>query len=93
MEIQFNNHKIILIGEFINHKIILIGGIPRESIKYRGPRPHIPRQISNMNMGNPLIPGTIQKIYEQGPTAVESPCLQVIHLKNFEKGDNVLRYK
>lgn len=46
-----------------------------------------------MNMSNPLIPGTIQKIYEQGPTAVESPCLQVIHLKNFEKGDNVLRYK
>ena len=31
--------------------LILIGGIPRESIKYRGPRQSIPRQIIKYEYG------------------------------------------
>lgn len=44
-------------------------------------------------MSNPLIPGTIQEIYEKGTTTVETPFLQIIHLKSFEKDSTSTRYK
>ena len=46
-----------------------------------------------MNMNNPLIPGTIQTIYEKGHSAVENPFVQIIHVKGFEKDGTSLRYK
>jgi len=46
-----------------------------------------------MNMSNPLIPGTIQAIYEKGSGAVEAPFVQIIHLKSFEKESTSTRYK
>ena len=46
-----------------------------------------------MNMNNPLVPGTIQNIYEKGAAAVENPFLQIIHLKSFEKDSSSTRYK
>lgn len=46
-----------------------------------------------MNMSNPLVPGTIQAIYDKGSGAVESPYVQIIHLKSFEKESTSTRYK
>ena len=46
-----------------------------------------------MNMGNPLVPGTIQKIYENGTASLETPYVQIIHLKSFEKDSSTTRYK
>lgn len=46
-----------------------------------------------MNMNNPLVPGTIQKIYENGASTVECPYVQIIHLKSFEKDSAATRYK
>lgn len=50
-------------------------------------------EFPQMNMSNPLIPGTIQDIYEKGANAVDNPFLQIIHLKSFEKDVTSTRYK
>lgn len=46
-----------------------------------------------MNMNNPLIPGTIQGIFEKGANFVENPFVQIIHLKSFDKDGTSTRYK
>lgn len=46
-----------------------------------------------MNMSNPLVPGTIKSIYENGASAVENPFVQIIHLKSYEKDSSSVRYK
>lgn len=68
-----------------NAYLMPAGGGPND--KFSSFRAH------QMNMNNPLIPGTIQEIFEKGANAVESPYVQIIHLKSFDKDGTSTRYK